>query len=647
MIQSGRDEVPYQFFSVLSFDIRILVMMLFPYIYLNKHESFGLYASSGIDIEIYIGIICVIYLLYAIRYHYRDRFVQLMIGIMTGAFLYGMAPSIPLIGKLIYNIPVLGSFRVSARILSVFLLCGLVLCGYTISKLDEKMEVKRLLKFSVYFTILIVGNAVIVASIFSQPSISDELSKYYVWNGEVFFSVVTLCLLNVVSLFLMYKYANEKKYIKQIVLGFLCLITIIDVGKYSIVKNKYPAEDILHDTAPSQIQELIKESPNYRSFALVKALEHYDNRLSLSKVQRGTIARANYYNNYITFVDEKLKKYNIDETLLYPKTIDNLKTRNDLISMMSIKYILDAWDQELEKSILIKDSEVGILRESNIQIPNHNSQLSVISYPIELEPNSTYKVKLKMNTINSPSLFYVDFYNDTYDHPEQDGHFNPIVPETKDYSVLISTGDEVPTNQVYFRIVSQSTTDIVVDDLSVSKMRTVEAYKQIADQDGVVVYENRYAKPILYVPKHVQSIDSYEPLYIGDNESRLDESSYIKDFGKNIDLTQVNTEISDLKRENNSVTATIISDKATFINHAQLSYPGWKAYVDDEEVPIYNVNDLIQGIEVPEGTHLVSFVFDPLDVKIGAIISSLGILLCGYYLFYNRIAPIFHRNRRE
>jgi hypothetical protein len=56
-------------------------------------------------------------------------------------------------------------------------------------------------------------------------------------------------------------------------------------------------------------------------------------------------------------------------------------------------------------------------------------------------------------------------------------------------------------------------------------------------------------------------------------------------------------------------------------------YPGWKAYVDNREVPILKANDVFKAILVPQGPHRVQFVFRPRSVMLGLAVSALGLIL--------------------
>jgi Bacterial membrane protein YfhO len=56
-------------------------------------------------------------------------------------------------------------------------------------------------------------------------------------------------------------------------------------------------------------------------------------------------------------------------------------------------------------------------------------------------------------------------------------------------------------------------------------------------------------------------------------------------------------------------------------------YPGWSAFVDGQPAPLYRANGLVRAVPVAAGSHLVEFVYDPLSVKIGALISGISLLL--------------------
>lgn len=61
---------------------------------------------------------------------------------------------------------------------------------------------------------------------------------------------------------------------------------------------------------------------------------------------------------------------------------------------------------------------------------------------------------------------------------------------------------------------------------------------------------------------------------------------------------------------------------------------GWKAFVDESEVPLYQINSLFMGIEIPTGTHTVHFSYCTPGLAVGGLITLLSIIggLVWYYV---------------
>ena len=50
---------------------------------------------------------------------------------------------------------------------------------------------------------------------------------------------------------------------------------------------------------------------------------------------------------------------------------------------------------------------------------------------------------------------------------------------------------------------------------------------------------------------------------------------------------------------------------------SDLFYPGWEASVDREETKIMKANTALRAVVIPEGKHIVKFVYDPRPFNIG------------------------------
>jgi hypothetical protein len=65
---------------------------------------------------------------------------------------------------------------------------------------------------------------------------------------------------------------------------------------------------------------------------------------------------------------------------------------------------------------------------------------------------------------------------------------------------------------------------------------------------------------------------------------------------------------------------------------SQMSYPGWKAYIDGDAVPITRANYALPAIFVGSGTHHVRFSFEPWVFKVGLSLSIIAGVICACLL---------------
>jgi len=66
---------------------------------------------------------------------------------------------------------------------------------------------------------------------------------------------------------------------------------------------------------------------------------------------------------------------------------------------------------------------------------------------------------------------------------------------------------------------------------------------------------------------------------------------------------------------------------AGFLVLSDTFYPGWRAYVDGRETPVYCANYFLRGIALDKGQHRVEFRFQPASLRRGAAISGATLVL--------------------
>jgi len=105
-------------------------------------------------------------------------------------------------------------------------------------------------------------------------------------------------------------------------------------------------------------------------------------------------------------------------------------------------------------------------------------------------------------------------------------------------------------------------------------------------------------------------------------------------FKKSIEYSKY--EITNLDYESSKITFDIKTDSDGFLFVSDTYYPGWKSYVDGNEVNIKRANFTFRSIPVLKGNHNILFIYQPESFRIGksisltALIALIIILIYGY-----------------
>lgn len=77
-------------------------------------------------------------------------------------------------------------------------------------------------------------------------------------------------------------------------------------------------------------------------------------------------------------------------------------------------------------------------------------------------------------------------------------------------------------------------------------------------------------------------------------------------------------------RSPNSLEYEVTTAAEGYLFVGETFYPGWRATVDGQEMPIVRADYLFRAVRVPAGTHMVRMIFDPLSWKIGVALTGSG-----------------------
>jgi hypothetical protein len=71
----------------------------------------------------------------------------------------------------------------------------------------------------------------------------------------------------------------------------------------------------------------------------------------------------------------------------------------------------------------------------------------------------------------------------------------------------------------------------------------------------------------------------------------------------------------------------VTADRDALLVFSDTYFPGWRAWIDGEEVRIYRTDGVVKGVLVPSGAHVVRFLYDPVSLKIGWFLLAAGLVL--------------------
>lgn len=93
------------------------------------------------------------------------------------------------------------------------------------------------------------------------------------------------------------------------------------------------------------------------------------------------------------------------------------------------------------------------------------------------------------------------------------------------------------------------------------------------------------------------------------------------------------------KQTAQSIEAIVDATESGTLVFATTFYPGWRAMVNNSWVQIRPYEEILQSIPMEKGTSTVRFSFEPWSVKIGAVLSVLGIVVFSIFLIRNIPRP--------
>ncbi len=143
-----------------------------------------------------------------------------------------------------------------------------------------------------------------------------------------------------------------------------------------------------------------------------------------------------------------------------------------------------------------------------------------------------------------------------------------------------------------------------------------------------IVYKLKNPVPIVYAPGRVifkkgvsekVEINMMKNLNIPNEAITNAPIKYINDNS--------NVKITNYKIIGNSLSFTAKTNNDSFLIINELFYPGFKAYDNLENIPLYRSNGIFDGIYIKKGSNKIVLTYEPQSVNIAIVLSLVGIII--------------------
>ena len=633
-LSEGESAKSFEYFKTCSIAIYKFLQMLFPRVFVDVFCWPSANESSGMDIELFIGVFCFAILLYSILRYRKDKMIRVSITAMIVAVIYSSIGHIPILRQIVYRIPVIGEFRVPSRALYIFLFFVFVIIAVGLTKMLEKNELlvfsKRYLA-GVIVTIGLVAAFVGMSSLYIMDTEKYSIQELMKYSLDAFVPSIIVAITTLVIMFVIVLCVKNDKYKKYLCLALITVVTIFEVFPYEHECNSVGQE---YFDVDEQVEFVVDNLDNAK--VLNARSVYYSSVNNFVGENMGVERGMPSINAYVAFNHPNLYRIiNAGQTcpLSYTGAMsgtshmgDLLHYENGVISMLGVKYIFDSCGLLTEDNNYVSDENEGInvLEVDDIEVPfSEEQELGIWTMSIDIEPNSIYEIDINLESSIQEGNVVIDLYGgSTYDSPEQESAQSVALGDNR-FRIRMNSGDSLLAEvETCIRVICYDGSISRIVSLSVNKIDYVTSeYPLISSEEGnAPIYENPEVNSILYTPSAVEHVDNFNDMFNNLMNYDFKDTAYVEE-DLNMVIDQSDITISDVNFTNNQIVGNVRAQSDGFVMFSQSYFPGWHAYVDGKEVELYCVSGTIMGAMVPQGEHEIKFTYIPTYTIIGGVVT--------------------------
>lgn len=329
--------------------------------------------------------------------------------------------------------------------------------------------------------------------------------------------------------------------------------------------------------------------------------------------------------------------------------IDNFNSR--LLDMLSLKYVLLRADESRLRNVTLASNVVLAQKDEAVSVrsqPVLSGAVQVHSYlgnAVDLRDGEVV-ARLRIKEAGGGEEVFeiragVESAEWAYDRPDVTArvkHNKPPVSvkrnlpsPTNTYVAELRFPKPVMISEVGLERILPGV-QVSVPELVAVPAQPIERYERVGDLDGATLYRNNFALPrVMLVPRATMVPDAQTALrrlLADDFDPRRE--VVLEGVGPTSQSRAEDVsmgEVAIASRGNSYVKLQVNVNSPGFVVLNELSYVGWKAYLDGEPAPVLRANYLFRAVEVPTGKHEVDFRFELDSLRLGLLPFLFTVLL--------------------
>ncbi|MFL1895619.1 YfhO family protein [Aquimarina sp. 2-A2] len=169
-------------------------------------------------------------------------------------------------------------------------------------------------------------------------------------------------------------------------------------------------------------------------------------------------------------------------------------------------------------------------------------------------------------------------------------------------------------------------------DMNILNMFNVKYFIVPDEKRGALVQQNQNANGNAWFIDELITVGSAndELLALNDINTKTTaviNKSYSEKYTQRKFVVDSVATIQLLSHQPNKLEYASQNTKEGFVVFSENYYPGWQAYIDEKPVDHVQVNFVLRGLQLPKGSHTITFKFEPKVIQTGNSITSIATLV--------------------